>query len=48
MIQSDEANKKIEKFATMLRTLNKYKKNYKSETDADEKKKIHGQIATYT
>ena len=28
----------------MLRTLNKYKKEYKSETDEDEKKKIHGKI----
>jgi hypothetical protein len=32
----------------MLRTLNKYKKEYKTKTDKDEKKKIHGQIATYT
>lgn len=32
----------------MLRTLSKYKKEYKSETDEDEKKKIHGKIADYT
>jgi len=37
MVSSDEAQKKIEKFATMLRTLNKYKKEYKSETNEDEK-----------
>lgn len=48
MIQADEAQKKIEKFATMLRTLNKYKKEYKSKSDKDEKKKIHGEIANYT
>jgi len=48
MVQSDEAQKKIEKFATMLRTLNKYKKEYKNQTDKNEKTKIHGKIATYT
>ena len=32
----------------MLRTLNKYKKEYKSKSDKDEKKKIHGEIANYT
>ena len=47
-INDESEQKKIEKFATMLRTLNKYKKEYKSQTDEDEKKKIHGKIATYT
>ena len=46
-VKSDD-QQKIEKFAKMLATMNKFKKQYKSAKDTGAKKNIHKKIADFT
>lgn len=45
---SAETQKKIEKFAKMLKTLNGYKEQYKRASSKNDKKKIHEKVAGFT
>jgi hypothetical protein len=45
---SAETQKKIEKFAKMLKQLNQYKEEYKRASTKNEKKQIHNKVAGFT
>ena len=48
LTQNDEQKDKIEKFASMLRTLSKAKAEYRATDSKEEKSKIHDKVASYT